>query len=198
MNKLLSRLSSLSSQKVFLMAALLGGGYYSMFFDAGDVIKSDIANLQGQLSAETEKKKDTDATLLEEKRMKEAVGILSDQYQIISKKLPTQLSELEINGALEGYARETQVRIKASRPGVPEKLEIVQEVPWEIVLEGKFANIMQFVGNVSSAERLTRVKSLSLGPSKESGGTPQNILRFEGVVVGYKLAVEDAKGATKR
>lgn len=196
MNNLLRQLANLDAQRVFLAAALVGGVYYSLIFDPGDSISAQIATLRSEVQAEDEKKKDTDATLQEEMRMKDAVGILSEQYQVISKKLPTQLSELEINGALESYAREHRVRIKASRPGIAEKMEIVQEVPWEIVIEGKFGNIMQFVGSVSSAERLTRVKSLVIAPSKDHV-LGSGVLRFEGVVVGYKLPSEESKGVTK-
>jgi type IV pilus assembly protein PilO len=187
----------MDTQKVLLGALLIGGLYFYFGFNSGVEIEDQITQLKQQVVSEGEKKKDTDATLAEERRMKEAVSILSEQYAIISKKLPTQLSELEINGALETYARENQVRIKASRPGTPEKMEIVQEVPWEIVLEGRFADIMQFINSVAAAERLTRVKSLVITPSKENVG-PSNVLRFEGVVVGYKLAPEEqSKGASK-
>jgi type IV pilus assembly protein PilO len=198
MNKLLRQLASLDGQKVLLAAAAVGAFYYFMVYNDGSVLAAEISTLRQQVQSENEKKKDTDAALGEERRMKQAVIILSEQYQLVSKKLPTQLTELEINGALESYARETRVRIKASRPGTPEKMEIVQEVPWEITLEGRFPEIMKFIQNVSSSERLTRLKSLVIGPVNTQEKSSSGLLKFEGVVVGYKLASEDpAKGPSK-
>lgn len=199
MNKFLKQLALLDSQKLLIAAAMVGGLYYYMFYNDGAIIEGQIKTLNHELAAEKEKEKDTILTLAEEKRMKQAVVILSEQYQTISKRLPTQLSEHEINGALQGYARETRVRIKASRPGKPEKMEIVQEVPWEITLEGKFPEIMKFISHVSSSERLTRLKSVVLSPvaDAEAGNALGNatLLRFEGVVVGYKLSAEEQKGS---
>ncbi len=199
MNKFLKQLAELDAQKLFVAMALVGAFYYYMLYDDGAALEGQIVNLTRELMTENEKKKDTEVTLEEEKRMKQAVVILSEQYQVISKRLPTQLSELEINGALESYARETRVRIKASRPGTPEKMEIVQEVPWEITLEGKFPEIMKFISQVASSERLTRLKSVVIKPLAGEGGqpviNPTNTLRFDGVVVGYKLASEESQAS---
>src|SRR5688572_20317907 len=188
MNKLLKQLATLDNQKILVGAVLVGLIYYAVLYNDGATIETEIATVRQEVNAEEEKKKDTVATLAEEKRMKQAVVILSEQYQVISKTLPTQLSEHEINGALQGYARDTRVRIKSSRPGVPEKMEIVQEVPWEITLEGKFPEIMKFITHVSSSERLTRLKSIVIAPVANQGTAPVGIgnatfLRFTGIVV---------------
>lgn len=191
MKKLFSTLAFLDIQKILLAAAVIGAIYYQFFFDDGALLTKEVGDFRTQTQQEEQKKKDTDTTLAEEKRMKDAVGILSEKYQIISKKLPAQLSTFEINNAIETYARETQVKIKSTRPGTPEALEIVQEVPLEISLEGKYSDLLQFVYNVTVAERLTRLKTVSLVPS---GGADHaffsNTLKLEGVIVGYKLAPE--------
>ena len=191
MNKFLSTIAYLDIQKIFASAFVLGGIYYQFIFDDGSALKIEVAAVRTQVQQEEQKKKDTDISLAEEKRMKEAVGILTEKYQIISKKLPGQLSTFEINNAIETYARETQVKIKATKPGTPEVMEIVEEVPLEISIEGKYPDILQFIYNISVAERLTRVKTLSLVPA---GGPDQaffsNILKLDAVIVGYKLAPE--------
>jgi type IV pilus assembly protein PilO len=195
-------LATMDFQKVLMAAILVGSGYYFFLYDSGDAINKEVEDLRMQVIAEGKKKDDTDATLLEEKHMREEVGILTEKYQIISKKLPAQLSTFEVNGAIETYARETQVKIKGSKPGLAEKMEIVEEVPLDIVIEGKYPDLLQFIYNVSIAERLTKFKSLSILPV---GGANQAFfssnLRLEGVVVGYKLAPEtddkDKKGVKK-
>lgn len=191
MKKFLSTLAYLDFQKIFVAAALIGGVFYEFLYDDGAILTKEVADLRSQTKQEEQKKKETEISLNEEKRMKEAVGILTEKYQIISKKLPAQLSTFEINTAIETYARETQVKIKSTKPGTPERQEIVEEVPLEFTIEGKYPDILQFIYNVSVAERLTRLKTLTLVPA---GGLDQGFfsssLKLEGIIVGYKLAPE--------
>ncbi len=191
MKKFLSTLAYLDFQKIFVAAALIGGVYYQFLYDDGAILTKEVEELRNQTKQEEQKKKETEISLNEEKRMKEAVGILTEKYQIISKKLPAQLSTFEINTAIETYARETQVKIKSTKPGTAERQEIVEEVPLEFTIEGKYPDILQFIYNVSVAERLTRLKTLTLVPA---GGLDQGFfsssLKLEGIIVGYKLAPE--------
>ncbi len=191
MKKFFSTIAFLDLPKILIAAALIGGVYYQFFFDDGAVLTKEVGDLRAQTQQEEQKKKETELSLAEEKRMKEAVGILTEKYQLISKKLPAQLSTFEINTAIETYARETQVKIKSTKPGTAERLEIVEEVPLEFSIEGKYQDLLQFIYNVSVAERLTRLKTLTLVPS---GGIDHaffsNILKLDGVIVGYKLAPE--------
>ena len=191
MKKFFSIIAYLDFQKILIAAALIGGLYYQFFFDDGAVLSKEVVELRSQTQQEEQKKKETEISLAEEKRMKEAVVILTGKYQIISKKLPAQLSTFEINTAIETYARETQVKIKSTKPGTPERQEIVEEVPLEFSIEGKYPDILQFIYNVSVAERLTRLKTLTLVPS---GGLDQGFfsssLKLDGIIVGYKLAPE--------
>ncbi len=191
MKKFLSTIAYLDVQKILIAAVLIGGVFYQFFFDDGVILTKEVEELRNQTKQEEQKKKETELSLAEEKRMKEAVGILTEKYQLISKKLPAQLSTFEINTAIETYARETQVKIKSTKPGTAEHQEIVEEVPLEISIEGKYQDILQFIYNVSVAERLTRLKTLTLVPS---GGIDHaffsNSLKLDGVIVGYKLAPE--------
>lgn len=189
MKKFLTFLAYLDGKKVLVLAAILGGIYFNFIYDDGAILTKDVLDFRTQVQQEEVKKRETDASLAEEKRMKEAVGILTEKYQIISKKLPAQLSTFEINNTIETYARETQVKIKSTRPGNPEAMEIVEEVPLEITVEGKFPDLLQFIYNISSSERLTRMKTVRLSPA---GGLDRaffsSVLRLDGVIVGYKLA----------
>src|SRR5687768_12653910 len=104
MKNILALLAGLDPQKVLIVAAAIGAFYYFMLYDTGEIVIREVADLRTKVQGEEQKKRDTDATLMEEKRMKEAVGILSEKYQLISKKLPSELSTLEINNAIETLA----------------------------------------------------------------------------------------------
>lgn len=168
-------------------AIVIGAVYYFTIFDNGAAITAQIEASRGELQTEEQKKKETEATLQEEKRMKEAIVILSEKYQVISKKLPTYLNHLDISSAVETYARSANVRIVGTKQANPEPMEVVEEVPLEVTVEGKFSEILQFIYYVSVAERLTQVRSMTLdpvGPAESFSGN----LRFQGVISGYKLA----------
>ncbi len=64
--------------------------------------------------------------------------------------------------------------------------EVVEEVPVDVTLEGTYAELAQFTYLVSAAERMARTKNVIITES-EPGGKK---LKFEGQVVGYKLAEE--------
>jgi len=198
MGKLFETLAGLSMAKALVFGGLAGGLYYMSMFDSGAGLEVQIAQVQSQLQVEEEKKRETEATLAEEARMRESVGILSQQYEEIAKKLPSVLVSIDINRTIDAFARNAGVSVKSKKPGASNKQEIVEEVPVDVVLEGSYSELAQFVYYVSIAERMTRVPNLVITEAEpiRSGNTVvtgKGKLKFEGTVVGYKLAEEKAK-----
>lgn len=193
MKNFLPIFANLDVQKLLIACVTVGFLYYYFVFDSGASIENENTALQSQVNDQNNKKRETDGFLQEEQRMKEAVGILSGQYEVISKKLPTELSDIEINRAVESYARASRVRVTSTKPETPEALEIVEEVPWRVTIEGRYVDLLQFIYAVSSAERLTRVKNFTLDPLQGDRVGRGGSLIFDGVVVGYKLATEKPK-----
>jgi type IV pilus assembly protein PilO len=193
MSKFFDTLSTFTYGKTFMLGLLVGAVFYFTLYDDGSAVEAQIASVSQQLSAEEAKKKDTDATLKQVREMQEKLGRLSQQYQEISKRLPTVLFSIDINKAIDAFARGATVSIKQKKPGENIKREVVEEVPVDVTLEGTYAQLAQFVYLVSSSERLARVKNIVI--SEQEGGKP---LKFEGQVVGYKLAPEKEKTETKQ
>ncbi|MBO9666859.1 MAG: type 4a pilus biogenesis protein PilO [Bdellovibrio sp.] len=193
MNKIFDTLSTYTYGKTLMIGLLVGAVFYFTLYDDGSSIDAQIASVSQQVSAEEAKKKDTDATLKQVREMQEKLGRLSQQYQEISKRLPTVLFSIDINKAIDGFARGASVSIKQKKPGENIKREVVEEVPVDVTLEGTYAQLAQFVYLVSSSERLARVKNIVI--TEQEGGRP---LKFEGQVVGYKLAPEKPKTETQQ
>lgn len=185
MNKIFERLSYYSMLQIIGFGLIAGGFYYFTAYDDGAAIYAQIATINSQIQQEEVRKKDTEATLKEEASMKDSVGQLSQQYQEISRRLPSALYSIDINRSIDTFARTAGVNVRSKRPGDTVRKEIVDEVPVQVVLEGSYAELAQFVYYVSTAERLTRVRNFVISRDSERGSSTK--LKFEGQVVGYKL-----------
>lgn len=190
MNQLFEKLASLTNGKALVIGLMVGLAYYFMMYDDGSALEAQIGALSGQLQQAEAKKKDTEATLAEEARMKDAVGKLSEQYAFIAKKLPSDLKSSEMIRGIDSVAKMAGVSVKLKKPGNVTKKEVVEELPVDVTLEGSYSQIAQFVFLTSNLERLTRVLNFSVVAQDDAKDKP---LRFEGQVVSYKLAPEPEK-----
>lgn len=189
MNKFFDQLAAQPFNKVLLIGLVLTGLYWYAIYDDGTAVDAQITSLAQQLQEEENKKKDTDATLKQVQEMQEKVGQLSAKYQEISRRLPSVLFSIDINKAIDDFARNSGVSVKSKKPSENIKKEVVEEVPVEVSLEGSYAELAQFTFLVSTAERMARVKNIVI-----SEGEPNSKrVKFEGQVVGYKLAPEEKK-----
>ncbi|WP_347357058.1 type 4a pilus biogenesis protein PilO [Bdellovibrio sp.] len=191
MNKIFDTLAVQTIGKILMIGLALTGLYWNFIYDDGSAVDAQIATVNQQLQEEENKKKDTDATLKQVQEMQEKVGQLSQKYQEISRRLPAVLFSIDINKAIDDFARNAGVSVKSKKPGENVKKEVVEEVPVEVSLEGSYAELAQFTFLVSTAERMARVQNIVLTES-EPGSKK---LKFEGQVVGYKLAPEEKKPA---
>lgn len=186
MNKFFARLVNFSLQQILVFGVVAGLAYYFLIFDDGGGFRGDIASLRTELNKQEEKKKETDAALREEARMKETIVQLSQKYQEIARRLPMNLSSIELNRNIDAFARNSGASIKARKPMPAQEREIVTEVPIQVTLEGSFADLAQFVQLVSSSERVATVRNFVMTPLDNRGSR----LKFEGRVVGYQLGEE--------
>lgn len=190
MNQLYEKLAAITNGKALFIGLMVGAAYYFMMYDDGETLRQQIAVIDGQVQQAEAKKKDTESTLQEEARMKEAVGKLSEQYALIAKKLPSELKSSEMIRGIDSLAKMAGVSVKMKKPGTVSSKEVVEELPVDVTLEGSYAQIAQFIYYTSNLERLTRVMNFSVVTQAEGKDKP---LRFEGQVVSYKLAPEPEK-----
>lgn len=190
MNKVYQRLVGFTMVQVAIAGLLLTAFYYFTSFDDGSSLRSEVERLDTETAQEEAKKKDTDATLKEEARMKDMIGQLSQQYVEVSRRLPTSLSSIELNRHIDSFARNSGASIKARKPLANTRDEIVEQVPVQVNLEGSYAELAQFVYQVSISEQVTGIQAFTLVPVEKSSR-----LRFEGTVTGYQLTPEKKETA---
>lgn len=193
MSKLINLLVIQQSGRIFLLAFMITGFYWYAVYNDGSAIDNQIAGISSELEREQRRKIDTDATLKQVKEMQEKVGQISSKYQEISRRLPHTLFSIDINKAIDDFAKNAGVSVKTKKPGDNIKSTVVEEVPVDVVLEGTYAELAQFTYIVSMAERAARVKNIVISISDPNSKK----LRFEGQVVGYKLAADEKKPTDK-
>lgn len=190
MSRFIELLAGQEIGKILLIGLVLTGLYWYAVYDDGSALEAQIAQVSQQLQQEEVKKKDTDATLKQVQEMQEKVGQLSLKYQEISRRLPAVLFSIDINKAIDDFARNAGVSVKAKKPGENIKKEVVEEVPVNVTLEGNYSELARFTYLVSVAERMARVTNVIVTEATTAGK-----LKFDGQVVGYKLAPEEKKKA---
>ncbi len=190
MNQLIEKLTSMTNGRAIIIGLMIGAAYYFMMYDDGSALTHQVTVVSGQLKEAETKKKDTEVTLREEAGMKESVGKLSEQYALIAKKLPSDLKSSEMIRGIDSVAKMAGVSIKMKKPGSVSKNEVVEELPVNVILEGKYSQITSFIYYTSNLERLTRVLNFSITAPDDAKNKP---LRFEGQVVSYKLTPEPEK-----
>ncbi|MGZ3803280.1 MAG: type 4a pilus biogenesis protein PilO, partial [Pseudobdellovibrionaceae bacterium] len=137
--KFIEKLSLMSNGKAIILGLILGASYYFTFYDDGSALTQQIGAVNGQLAEAEKKKKDTESTLKEEARMKEAIGKLSEQYAFIAKKLPSELKSSEMIRGIDSVAKMAGVSVKMKKPGNVNKKEVVEDLPVDVTLEGSYA-----------------------------------------------------------
>lgn len=186
MNKFFQSIVKYPLSQILLFSLLIGAGYYYLVYDDGSAIQGEISTLEREIKEEETKRVDTESTLKEETRMTEALTVLTQQYQELSRKLPSSLTSIDINKNIDIFARNSGTSIKSRRPDPVVHREIIDEVPVVLSIEGGYSELAQFLYFVSSSERVTALRKFVIQPLDPKSTR----LRMEGTVLGYKLAEE--------
>lgn len=192
MNPLIPKIASMEMPKILIAACVCTFAYYYKVYDNGDNNRARIAQLQVDIQTETTNKKATEEALKEVERMRKSVGDLGNKYQDLIKKLPADLTSLEINRAIDEYSRDAGINITARKPESGVKNEIYLEELVTVEAEGDYSKIAQFIYYISRAERLMSVKSFNITKAIGEDDT-SSLLKFQGTVINYKLSPEPTK-----
>lgn len=184
---MLEKLAILDIKKVFILSLMIGGGYYVNFFNSIEPLENKIQKLDQQINQETERKKDTEKTLQEQDRMRSSVVLLSEQYQTITKKLPSNLRSFDVIKTIDEFSKTSGVLLKSKQPLPEVKAELYDEVQVAVDIEGRFKEVAEFTYLLSNTERFGKVRNIEI--ERKNYKDP---IKMKAVVVGFKI-VGDAK-----
>lgn len=186
MNFLL-KLAFIPSKQLGAFAILVSAlFYYSPFFDDGSSLLSTINALRTQINQEEERKVKTEQILGERDRLQETLAKLTDQYEVLSRKIPSELTSSEVNKQINELIQNAKLKSLSRKPLAEQNIGILDEIPYELTLQGSFNEIGQFINTVSNSERVILVKSFTIVPAQSAVYNGQ--LTFNVVISAYKLS----------
>lgn len=185
MNDFLVKIAFMPSKIVLF--SMLGIGFLfwmSPFYDDGSSLKNQILALREELSLEEEKKVKTQQILSERDRLQEKLTQLTEQYEELSRKIPSELSSSEVDRQILELIQAAKLKSIKREPLPDQNIGILDEIPYELNLSGTFADIGNFVYLVSTSERVMLVKNLEFSPSNPFNGQ----ISFKVIMAAYKLS----------
>jgi len=191
MNKILVRLAEMEMQRAFILAVIVGAGFYFMVFDGGEEQDKRIQVLQGQLEEQERKVKESDAALKKLTDIRASIDSLHEQFRKASQQLPSDLKAAEIIRTVDTLARSAGVILKGTEPRQSIKEDIVEKFPLHVQLQGTYSEITLFLYYLSIMERITRVGSFTMeNPATIDSKTKEGSLKFEGEILSYRYIAE--------
>ncbi len=193
MNGIFIALIKLTAQKFAIAIVAVGALYYFLLYDDGARFDAQIKTLEEQIQAEEIKKSETIKLIKEQEKLKQLVNSLSDQYLTLQKRLPSEFTIIEINKILDRVSRSTGASIKTRTPGASIKTEVIEELPFDVTLEGKFSELASFIYDISSSERLLKIKSINIERATSAGRT--KLLKLQCTISGFRFIGESESEA---
>lgn len=187
MNPWLLRLAALKVEQTFALALVVAVLYYMTLFDDGASIDAQIQAAKQQIATERTKEKESDEALARIKQLRESYSALTDQFKIVSTQIPTDMQMSEIIRTVDTMAKTSGILIKAKEPRLPIREDIVETLPIRVEAEGSYSELAMFIYNLSTIERIYRVRSFSIkGPAPEDKKTTR--LHMDAEVASYRFA----------
>jgi type IV pilus assembly protein PilO len=183
---LLFKLAFIPSKQLGFFALVLSGLFYvSPLYDDGSSLEGTINSLRAQMAQEEERKVKTEQILGERDRLQETLAKLTDQYEALSRKIPSELTSSEVNKQINELIQNAKLKSISRKPLPEENIGILDEIPYDLTLQGSFNEIGQFINAVSISERVILVKSFTL---VSQAPIYNGQLTFNVVISAYKLS----------
>lgn len=166
MNPVVNRIATLSINQAFMAGLILAALYYFTLFDDGSLLDQQAMSAKQQIDAERTKEKESDLALTRIKQLRDSYSALTEHFKVVSTQIPTDLQMSEIIRTVDTMAKTSGIVIKTKEPRLPMKEDILETLPIRIQAEGSFSEIAMFIYNLSTIERIYRVRSFNIsGPS---------------------------------
>lgn len=193
-SQVIEKISYMKTSTVVVIMVCLGFFYYKNVYDNGTTYEAQITDLSTRLAAATEQKAKTEKAQKDAEEARKSVKSLAEDFDKISKRLPSNLASVDMNKAINGFVSQSGVKQISIRPGGELKKGIYDEYPFSVQLEGTFSQVALFLYNVAKAERIASVKDFTIVRSQPLG---DSLLRVDAVVTNYKLAEPTKTGETQ-
>ncbi|MFZ3228726.1 MAG: type 4a pilus biogenesis protein PilO [Pseudobdellovibrio sp.] len=200
--KIVSLIAQFSMMRILVLAIGIGLGYFFMYYDNGDSLYTQITDLKGQISTEEVKKKDTEATIKKEDEMQANLASIARDLQVVKAKIPNEFKDTEMTTIVNKASMTSGVSVlllsrKQNAPvrGSMVGSESVEEIVFELSLNGSFNRMVQFVELLSREEKIIKLRDFSIERRSKTSIEDTSVI-FKGDVIGFRQAAEAAKPLT--
>ena len=192
--KFIRIISMLPAFKTLIAAAIFTAIYFFMYYDNGAALELQLQTLSSELNVEEAKKKDTEATIKKEDEMQASLASLARDLQVVKAKLPNDLRDTDMTSIINRAAISAGISITSlSRKVVVARTESkvpgsesVEEVTFELAIEGPFNQFVLFIEQLAKEENIVKVRDFSIERNIAAVAEPE--VKFRGEVVGFKQA----------
>lgn len=198
--RLIRLIAQFSMLRVLVFAAIIAVAYFFMYYDGGATFETQITQLNTEVAGEEVKKKETEKTIKREDEMRASLASLARDLQVVKAKLPNEFKDTEMTSIINRTATQAGVNVvslarKASSPAGKASTngaESVEELVFELVINAKFNQLVQFLETLSKEEKIFKIRDFMI--ERVLGPDPNDAqIRFKGDIVGFK----QAQGPTK-
>lgn len=162
MNPQLMKIATLKFNQAVIFGAIITAFFYYSMYDDGSSLDAQAANLRQQIEAERVKERESDTALERIKQLRDSYALLTDQFKIASSQIPVEIQMSDIIRTVDLMARTSNVVIKTKEPKTTLKEDIIEIFPIRVVAEGGYSDLTKFFYNLSTIERIFRIRSFSI------------------------------------
>lgn len=198
--KFVKLISQFSIPRVLFFSVFMGALYYMMYFNSGAEIETQISDLKNQINLEQVKKKDTEATIKKEDEMQANLASIARDLQVVKSKIPNEFKDTEMTSIINRASmtagvsvlllarKQTVTNFRSVIPGA----ESVEEVVFDLSINGSFNRLVQFVELLSREEKIIKLRDFTIERNSKTSFDDVSVL-FKGDVIGFRQAQEVVK-----
>lgn len=195
MNPYLMKIASLTINQAFIAGLIIGALYYFTMFDDGSSLDQQAMTMKQQIDAERTKEKESDQALTRIKQLRESYAALTENFKVVSTQIPNDMQMSEIIRTVDTMAKTSGITIKTKEPRLPLKEDLLETLPIKIQAEGSFSEITMFIYNLSTIERIYRVRSFNISGPPDIRNLSK--LKIEAELASFRFTGSDSGGPKK-
>lgn len=194
MEKYILQLGEMTWSKVVFGGLIVGGLYWSLWYNDGSQLTTAIEALTNQLGESERQLRDTKEAMANAEKFEKAVRQNEMQFEKVLEYLPQETNANELTRLINQQAQMSGSRVTETKPrDAIEKKDFYEMTKIDFSLQGGFPQVVLFLSSLSKVQKLLTFDKLVLKQSDRGGGAdsleaPKVELR--GVLVGYRYLKE--------
>lgn len=198
MNPYLLRIASLSVGQALVAGGFVTFLYWQMAYDNGSRFDKQVTALRVDLEKERDKERESDRALARVNQLRESYEALTEQFKLVSSQIPGDMQISELIKTVDTMAKTSGITIKSKEPRVAHREDILEIFPIRVVAEGSFAEMTMFFYNLSTIDRIYRIKTFSVSAPDDNKVSKRLTVDAELTSFRFAGVLEDASEEEKR